>query len=86
MTRPSPLQGRPILVQVRFSSVEPDVPGEGFKTAIDFLCQPRQMGKRFKRGLGFLVDDAPKFVERVAWYEKMKPGHGFAFLAIYTGG
>lgn len=86
--RPSPLPGRPMVRQVRFSSVEPDVAGEGFKTAIDFLrvpVLPKKPGGRFKRGLGFLVDDAPKFVERVAWWERVAPKQGFALLEIYTG-
>lgn len=86
--RSSPLPGRPMVRQVRFSNSEPDVPGEGFKTAIDFLCVPRppkSAGGRFKRGLGFLVDDAPRYIERVAWWERVAPTKGFALLEIWSG-
>jgi hypothetical protein len=84
----APLNGRALVRQVRFSSVEPDMPSDGFKTAIDFLCVPRfpkKLGGRFKRGLGFLVDDAPKYVERVAWWERVPRGSGFGLLEIWSG-
>lgn len=89
VVRPAPLAGRPLIRQIRFSSSEPDVAGEGFKTAIDFLCVPRVPKTpkgRFKRGLGFLVDDAPRFVERVAFWEYAAPGLGFCLLEIWAGG
>jgi hypothetical protein len=86
--RPVALLGRPMVRCVRFSIVEPDVAAEGFKTAIDFLCipkPPKKPGGRYKRGLGFLVDDAPKFVERVSWWERAPRGQGFALLEVWTG-
>lgn len=89
LVRSSPLPGRPFIRRIRFSSSEPDEPENGFKTPIDFLCVPRLPKKpdgRLKRGLGFLVDDAPKFVERAAgFWERVPPGKGFGLLEIYTG-
>jgi hypothetical protein len=82
------LSGRPLVRQIRFSAKEPDVSCEGFKTAIDFLCVPRPPTTpkgRFKRGLGFLHDDAPKYVERVAFWEYAPRGGGFCLLEVYTG-
>lgn len=86
--RPVALSGRPLVRQIRFSAKEPDVSCEGFKTAIDFLCVPKpptKPGGRFKRGLGFLEDDAPKYVERVSWWEFAGRGQGFGLIEIYTG-
>jgi len=87
--RTAPLQGRPFLRQIRFSCREPDLPSDGFKTPIDFLCVPRpakRPGGRSKRGLGFIVDDAPKYIERApAWWERAPMGKGFALLEIWSG-
>lgn len=87
--RVAPLPGRPFLRRVRFSVKEADEPGEGFKTPIDFLCvpkPPKRLGARGKKGLGFLVDDAPKDVERApAWCERVPPGFGFCLLEVWTG-
>jgi len=87
--RSAPLPGRPFIRQIRFSSREADLPSDGFKTPIDFLCVPKpakKPGGRCKRGFGFLVDDAPRFVERApAWWERVPPKCGFALLEIYTG-
>ena len=85
--RDEPLPGRPMVRQVRFSVREPDQPSDGFKTPIDFLCVPRparKPGGRAKRGLGFLVDDAPRYVERVSWWERVPQGQGFALLEVWS--
>lgn len=86
--RPTPLAGRAMVRMIRFSAREADNAADGFKTALDFLCVPRPaktLGGRSKRGFGFLVDDAPRYVERVAWWERAKVGEGFALLEIWSG-
>jgi hypothetical protein len=83
------LPHRALIRMVRFSSREADNAADGFKTAIDFLCMPRPakgLGGRSKRGLGFLTDDAPKYVERVAWWERVPNGKGFALMELWSGG
>ena len=59
-----------------------------FKVAIDLLCQPRPArapGGRAKRGLGFLVDDAPRYVEIASWWERARRGEGLGLLELWSG-
>jgi hypothetical protein len=92
--RDQPLPGRPMLRIVRFSSVEADEGADGMKLARDLLRMPRApaWSDRHRKvcggrkGFGFLVDDAPRFVETARWGEKAKPGAGFGLLEIWTGG
>lgn len=91
--RNAPLTGRPMLRIIRFSSVESDEGADGMKLARDLLRIPRApaWSDRHRKicggrkGFGFLVDDAPRFVETVRWGEKVKPGQGFGLLEIWTG-
>lgn len=91
--RNAPLPGRPMLRIVRFSSVESDEGADGMKLARDLLRIPRApaWSDRHRRicggrkGFGFLIDDAPRFVETVRWGEKVAPGKGFGMLEIWTG-
>lgn len=86
--RATPLQGRPMLRLVRFSTVEPDAFADWGKMAVDCLCVPRlpkQPGGRQKVGLGLLQDDAPRFVEVVSWWEKAKQGQGLALIEVWDG-
>lgn len=86
--RPVPLTGRPQIRAIRFSVKEPDQMNDGFKVAIDQLCVPRapkQPGGRKKKGLGFLQDDAPRFVRIDTWWEKSRQGYGLGLLEVWTG-
>lgn len=83
-----PLPGRPLVLCARFSSAEPDAFADSFKMAVDCLCVPRQPkkpGGRKKLGLGFLVDDAPKFAEVHQWWERARVREGFGMISIWTG-
>lgn len=92
--RPEPLGGRPMLRIVRFSSVEPDDGADGMKLARDLLRVPvaPSWSNRHRKicggrkGFGFIVDDAPRFVSTARWWEKVPPGKGFGLLEIWTGG
>ena len=70
-----PLTGRPQVLCVRFSSVEPDHETGWCKNPVDRL----RVGTM---GLGFLVDDAPRFVELRTWWEPAKRGCGFVFCEV----
>lgn len=70
-----PLPGRPQVLCVRFSSVEPDKYNDGFKVAVDCLVK-----------LGLLVDDAPKFVDLHQWWEPAAPKCGFGIVELWSGG
>jgi hypothetical protein len=91
--RAEPLQGRPMLRMVRFSSVEPDDGADGLKLARDLLRPPKppklnpRTGKvgGGRKGFGFIVDDAPRFIETVRWWERVPPGKGFGLLEIWSG-
>jgi hypothetical protein len=71
----APLEGRPQILCVRFSSVEPDHESGWCKNPVDRL----RVGKN---GLGFILDDAPKCVELRVWWEKAAPGQGFVFVEV----
>lgn len=89
----APLPGRPMLRIVRFSSVESDEGADGMKLARDLLRVPRApaWSERHRKicggrkGFGFLVDDAPRFVETARWGEKIAPGKGFSMIEIWSG-
>lgn len=90
--RNAPLSGRPMLRIVRFSSVEPDDAADGMKLARDLLRVPRASAwsNRHRKicggrkGFGFLIDDAPRFVETARWWERVPPGKGFGLLEIWS--
>jgi hypothetical protein len=74
MHRTCPLPGRPQVVVVRFSSVEPDAFADGAKVAVDCLVK-----------LGVIVDDKPSCIDLSQSWEKAPPGAGFVILSVYTG-
>jgi hypothetical protein len=73
------LNGRPQVLCVRFSSVEPDRFSDWGKMPVDLLCVPK--GRR-KHGLGLLVDDAPRFAEVHQWWEQAPKGQGFCYFEV----
>lgn len=74
----APLSGRPMVRAVRFSSRETDVTSDWAKTPIDRL----RVGKS---GLGYIVDDSPRYCEVVTWCEYAPPGKGFVLVEVWTG-
>ncbi len=73
-----PLPGRPMVRAIRFSSRETDVTSDWAKVPIDRL----RVGKN---GLGFIVDDSPRYCEIVAWCEYAPPGKGFVLIEVWAG-
>lgn len=67
-----PIQGRALVRLIRFSSVEPDQLNDGFKAALDVIVR-----------LGWLVDDAPRYVEIATWWERVPRGQGFGVIEVY---
>ena len=78
-----PLPGRPQVLCVRFSSVEPDRYADWAKHAIDTLCVPTP---RSPCRLGFLRDDRPRDAEVHQWWEPAPKGQGFVYIEVRTGG
>lgn len=76
------LPGRPQVRCVRFSSTEPDAFSDWAKVAVDVLCAPT---KRNANRLNIIQDDAPKFADVKQWWEPAKQGHGFVYIAVWTG-
>lgn len=74
-----PIEGRPQVICVRFSSTEPDAFSDWAKAAIDALCVPK--GRR-KHGLGLLRDDRPSDAEVVQIWRPAKAGNGFVYLEV----
>lgn len=78
----SPLRGRPQVLCVRFSSVEPDPYSDWAKVAVDVLCSRT---KRCRDRLNIIADDAPKSAEIRQWWEPEQRGAGFVYIEIRTG-
>lgn len=76
------LTGRPYVLCVRFSSVEPDKYSDWAKLAVDCICAPN---KRSPSRLNIIRDDAPKFAEIDQRWVEAKPGEGFCVVEIWTG-
>ena len=75
---PEPLPGRPQVLAVRFSSVEPDRDSGWCKVPVDRLT-----GKR--GGLCVIRDDRPSAIDLSHWWEPARPGSGCVVVAVYTG-
>ncbi len=72
---PEPLSGRPCVVAVRFSSVEPDGDSGWQKVPVDRLTVKRE-------GLGLIRDDRGTAIERVTWWEPARRDHGFVLIEV----
>lgn len=77
-----PLPGRPQVLCVRFSSVEPDKYSDWAKMAIDVLCSP---DAKQRNRLNLIVDDAPRFADVYQWWEPAPKKEGFVFIEVRTG-
>jgi hypothetical protein len=76
----TPLTGRPQVLCLRFSSVEPDGYADWAKAAVDILTS-RGRGHR----LGIIVDDRPSCADVVQWWEPAKPGAGGVLVQVFRG-
>ena len=75
VSRPtSPLPGRPMVLCVRFSSVEPDAFADWAKVPVDCL-----------KKLGIIVDDKPKAIDLQQSWEPAPPKAGFCLVEIWSG-
>lgn len=74
----TPLTGRPQVVCVRFSSVEPDCESGWCKNPVDRL----RVGHN---GLGLIVDDKPKHIELLVRWEPAPPKNGCVYLEVWSG-
>lgn len=83
--QPAPLDGRPFVRCVRFSTNEPDAFSDWAKMAVDALTLPRRERTRNHDGMGFLVDDRPKCVDVVQSWEYAARGTGFVLVEVWTG-
>lgn len=71
--RREPLPGRPQVLCLRLSSVEPDKYADWAKHAIDQLCP---------QGLNFLRDDRPQDAEIHQWWEPAPKGAGCVVIEV----
>jgi hypothetical protein len=78
MRATAPLPGRPQVLAIRFTCVEPDAYSDWAKVAIDCLS-PRA------DGLGIIADDKPSKLELRYWTEYARKGLGFALIQVRTG-
>lgn len=73
--RSAPLPGRPQVLCLRLSSVEPDKYADWAKHAIDRLTVR-------EGGLGFLRDDRPQDAEIHQWWEPAPAGQGCVVIEV----
>jgi len=81
----TPLPGRPQVLCLRFSSVEPDGYADWAKAAIDVLTLRRSRARSRVHRLGIIVDDRPSCAEVVQWWEPAKPGAGGVLVQVFRG-
>jgi hypothetical protein len=79
--RGEPLQGRPQVIAVRFSSVSPDRCSDWSKWALDVLCKRTP---KLPYRLNIITDDRPACAEVHTWWEPGRRGQGFVFIEVRT--
>lgn len=82
--RKVPLPGRPQVLCLRLSSVEPDKYADWQKNAVDRLRVPLPKDTR-RLGLSFITDDRPACVDLHAWWEPARRGQGCVVIEVRTG-
>ena len=80
--RATPLPGRPQVIAIRFSSVEPDRYADWAKAAVDILCVGTS---RSSNRLGLLRDDRPKDADVHQHWEPARQGEGFVYIEVRSG-
>jgi len=75
--RAKPLAGKAFLRAVRFSSRASDHDSAWTKVAVDRLLTKNKLG------LGFLIDDGPKYLDISAACAPAKRGHGFCYFDLW---
>jgi hypothetical protein len=76
------LSGRPQVLCVRFSAVEPDKYADWGKEAVDVLCRKTA---RHPTRLNIIHDDAPRYADVHQWWEQAAPKEGFVYIEVRTG-
>jgi hypothetical protein len=76
--RTTSLGGRPQVLCVRFSSVEPDPRSDWAKMVVDKLTVKHG-------GLGYFRDDTRRALEQHQWWEQARKGDGFVYVEIREG-
>jgi hypothetical protein len=89
---PIPLQGRPMIRAIRFSSTEGDVDNGWTKLAIDRLTVRSNKRKLaddrltvLSKSLGVIGDDRPSKLNLKVWWEYAPAGKGFGYFEIWSG-
>jgi hypothetical protein len=80
-----PLAGRPQVLCVRYSSVEPDALANWGKQVVDCLQPSRFRAGKVYLGLGIIRNDRPKDCEVVEWWEPASAKRGFCVFEVWTG-
>lgn len=86
--RDKPLEGRPQLRCVRFTSSPTDPYADWAKQAVDILCMPvvrksKKTGQvKVAQGMKYLKGDKLADVEQSQWCEIAKPGEGFCYIEL----
>ena len=79
------LPGRPMVRCIRFSSREPDRFADWAKYPIDHLRESRMVRGKLRPGLGFIVDDSPRFCRVEQTWEPAPPACGVVLIEVWTG-
>ncbi len=88
--RREPLSGRPQIICVRFSIIEPDKFADWAKVPIDKLLPTRQQvtkkGISIIHGLNYIVDDAPRYADvHQLWWPVSKRADQCVVIKVLSG-
>lgn len=81
----TPLQGRPMVRCIRFSSAESDPLAGWAKNPVDRLCPSKTTLRKQRLGLGLIRDDRGSAIDLVQWWEPAPPGQGCVLVEVWTG-
>jgi len=84
--RREPLAGRPQVICVRFSIVEPDKYANWGKVPVDRLLPPRMRAGKLIEGLNYITDDSPKCIDlHECWWPVSKRADEVVVIKVYSG-
>lgn len=87
--RETPLEGRPFVRCIRFTSAPTDAQTGWSKAVVDCLIADFERNGRKQRqrheGIGFLEDDRSELCDLQCHWEPGKRGQGFVLCEVYTG-